>query len=61
MRGDPTILPSLPELGSRAGGVVFPALKSDEDGPEAWLPDELGIGAAWLSGPLTGLGLLGAL
>jgi hypothetical protein len=48
-------------LGSRTGGVVFPPLQSDEDGPEAWLPDELGIGAAWLSGTLTGLGLLGAL
>ncbi|MGA7928294.1 MAG: hypothetical protein WCA20_20170 [Candidatus Sulfotelmatobacter sp.] len=29
--------------------------------PEAWLSDELGIVAAWLSGILTRLGLLGAL
>jgi hypothetical protein len=29
--------------------------------PEAWLSDEPGIGAAWLSGIVTGLGLLGAL
>jgi hypothetical protein len=40
VRGDATILPSL---------------------PEAWLSDELGIGAAWLSGILAELGLLRAL
>jgi hypothetical protein len=40
IRGDATILPSL---------------------PEPWLSDEPGIGATWLSGILTGLGLLGAL
>jgi len=40
IRGDATILPSL---------------------PEAWLSGEPGIGAAWLSGILTRLGLLGAL
>jgi hypothetical protein len=73
MRGEATIRPSLPDsfspgitrpaFGSdeRAGDAVLAALQSDDDGPEAWLPDELGMGAAWLSGILAGLGLLGAL
>lgn len=72
MRGEATIRPSLPgsfspeitrpALGSdeRAGDAVLAALQSDDDGPEAWPPDELGMGAAWLSGTLTGPGLLGA-
>jgi hypothetical protein len=73
MRGDATILPSLPDSLSpeitrdpfasdeRAGDAALAALQSEDDGPEAWLPDELGMGAAWLSGILAGLGLLGAL
>lgn len=61
MRGDPTILPSLPELGSRTGGVVFPALQSEEDEPDACPLGELGMGAPWLSGMLAELGVLGAL
>jgi hypothetical protein len=52
-----------PPFGSdeRAGDAALDALQSEDDGPEAWLPDELGMGAAWLSGILAGLGLLGAL
>jgi hypothetical protein len=73
MRGDATILPSLPDSfspgitrpaprsGERAGDAALAALQSADDGPEAWLPDELGMGAAWLSGIRAGLGLLGAL
>ncbi|HXC44294.1 MAG TPA: hypothetical protein VNY51_12330 [Candidatus Dormibacteraeota bacterium] len=73
MRGEETILPSLPDslspeitrppFGSdeRIGDAALDALQSEDDGPEAWLPDELGMGAAGLSGILAGLGLLGAL
>jgi len=72
MRGEATILSSLPdnfspgttrpaiESDERAGDTAFPAFQS-EGGPEAWLPDVLGIGATWLSGVVTGLGLIGAL
>jgi hypothetical protein len=57
MRGDATTLPSLPDSFSsgitrpaveseeRAGDAVLPAFQSD-DGADAWLPEELDIGAA---------------
>jgi hypothetical protein len=73
MRGEATILPSLPDsfspeiarpsFGSdeRAGDAALAPLQSEDEGLEAWLPDELGMAAAWLSGILAGLGLLGAL
>jgi hypothetical protein len=73
MRGEATILPSLPDslsseitrppFGSdeRAGDAALAPLQSEDEGLEAWLPDELGIAGAWLSGILAGLGPLGAL
>ena len=60
MRGDPTILPSLPELGGRTGDAVLASPPCVDDDPETWLAEGLGIVSAWLA-ELTGLGLLGVL
>ncbi len=73
MRGAATIRPSLPdsfspgitrpasESGERTGDAVLPALESENDELDTWLPAEPGVGATWLSGILAGLGVLGAL
>src|ERR1700730_17743973 len=70
MLGAATIRPSLPdsfsrgitrprsESGERAGDADLPALESENDEPKAWLPEEPGVGATWLSGILAGLGVL---
>jgi hypothetical protein len=61
MRGEPTILPSLLEFEERGGDAVLNSLPLEDGKPEAWLTEELGIGATWLTGLAAGPGLLGAL